>query len=94
VQKRERRVRAIALILEHFGFHVDVSGDRVVGRLQKYGADVIIERLWYMGKLLQFTRQTDMLMVDEASVTSLATCFINGQYVLNGFCPITESAKG
>lgn len=80
--KRERRVRAISLILQHFGFHVDVSGDRIVGRFQKYNEETIVDRLWYMGKLLQFTRQTDMLMIDEGSVQALASAFISGQYVL------------
>jgi len=88
--KRERRVRAIGLILTNLGFSVEVMGDRVVGRFQKYDATVIEEKLWYMGKLLQFTRQTDMLMVDEASVKSMAECFISGKYVLEGSCPITD----
>lgn len=80
--KRERRVRAIALILQHYGFHVDVSGDRIVGRFQKYDEQTIVDRLWYMGKLLQFTRQTDMLMVDESSVEAMSSAFISGRYVL------------
>ena len=29
--------------------------------------------------LLQFTRQTDMLMVDEQSVAHMADCFLAGQ---------------
>lgn len=88
--KRERRVRAIALILKHYGFDVDVSGDRIVGRFQKYDEQTIVDRLWYMGKLLQFTRQTDMLMVDESSVEAMASAFISGQYVL---MTINQQAK-
>lgn len=90
--KRARRARAIGLILEAKGFRVEVQGDRVVGRLQKHDTEVILERLWIMGKLLQFTRQTDMLMVDDKSVEAMARCFLSGQYVLDASCPITETA--
>jgi Phosphoenolpyruvate synthase/pyruvate phosphate dikinase len=90
--KRARRARAIGLILKAHGFAVDVQGDRVVGRLQKHETAVILEKLHLMGKLLQFTRQTDMLMVDEGSVQALAECFLSGRYVLDVSCPITEGA--
>jgi len=93
VVKRERRVRAIGMILEHLGFSVDVTGDRVVGRFQKYDADAIVDKLWYMGKLLQFTRQTDMLMVDDASVKAMADCFNSGRYILEATCPVTEKSS-
>lgn len=90
--KRARRARAIGLILEANGFTVDVQGDRVVGRLQKFDTEVILEKLWLMGKLLQFTRQTDMLMVNDKSVEAMAQCFLSGRYVLDGSCPLTEVA--
>lgn len=90
--KRARRAQAIGLILEANGFSVDVQGDRVVGRLQKHDTDVILEKLWLMGKLLQFTRQTDMLMVDDKSVEAMARCFLSGNYVLDVSCPLTETA--
>lgn len=92
-EKRARRARAIGLILEANGFVVDVQGDRVVGRLQKHDTDVILEKLWLMGKLLQFTRQTDMLMVNDSSVQAMAQCFLSGRYVLEVSCPVTESTK-
>lgn len=89
--KRARRARAIGLILEAHGFTVDVQGDRVVGRLQKHDTDVILEKLWLMGKLLQFTRQTDMLMVDDQSVEAMARCFLSGRYVLDMSCPLAKT---
>lgn len=91
--KRARRARAIGLILEGLGFSVDVTGDRVVGRLHKRDTEETLEKLWLMGKLLQFTRQTDMLMTDEKSVHALADCFLTGRYVLDGSCPLTEQAQ-
>jgi len=92
--KRERRARAIGLILEGLGFFVEVTGDRVVGRLHKRDTKETLEKLWLMGKLLQFTRQTDMLMVDEKSVRAMADCFLSGRYVLDGSCPLDEQAAG
>ncbi len=94
--KRARRARAIGLILEGHGFKVEVRGDAVAGRLQKHETAVILEKLWVMGKLLQFTRQTDMLMVDEKSVRDMAECFLSGRYVLGGSCPIgpTDGSTG
>jgi len=89
--KRARRARAIGYILEGLGFSVEVRGDRVVGRLHKRGTEESLEKLWLMGKLLQFTRQTDMLMVDEKSVRAMADCFLSGRYVLDGSCPFGEA---
>lgn len=77
--KRERRARAIGLILERLGFEVERTSDRVFGRFQKFEPEVIEDRLREMGRLLQFTRQTDMFMVSEQSVARLADCFFEGQ---------------
>lgn len=76
--KRSRRARAIALMLEAHGFSVEARADRVVGRFQKYEPAIIEEKLVVMGRLLQYTRQTDMLMVDEASVQAMADSFLEG----------------
>ena len=76
--KRARRARAIARILASLGFGVDTVSDRVAARFQKFPAEVIAERLGHLGRLLQFTRQTDMLMVNEASVDHMVSCFLSG----------------
>jgi pyruvate,water dikinase len=76
--KRSRRARAIARILAELGFTVDAAADRVAGRFQKFTADVIEEKLGHMGRLLQFTRQTDMLMVSEESIDVMVACFLSG----------------
>uniref|UniRef100_I2Q5Q3 Phosphoenolpyruvate synthase n=1 Tax=Desulfovibrio sp. U5L TaxID=596152 RepID=I2Q5Q3_9BACT len=76
--KRSRRVRAIARILEELGFAVETVADRVSGRFQKVPASDIEEKLGHMGRLLQFTRQTDMLMVSESSIEAMVACFLSG----------------
>jgi pyruvate,water dikinase len=78
--RKNRRVRAIARILEEYDFNVEVTGDRVMARFQKYDAQATSERLDMLGRLLIFTRQMDMLMVNEASVQRVSQCFLDGNY--------------
>jgi pyruvate,water dikinase len=80
--KRNRRVRAISLILKSFDFTVDVKEDKVDARFQKYPCSLIQDRLDILGRLLLFTRQMDMLMTTEDSVKWVADNFIAGNYNL------------
>jgi len=78
--RRNRRVRAIAIVLIGLDFSVDVKGDRVDARLQKYDRETIQAKLDLIGRLLQFTRQMDMLMTSEISVEAVAQNFLQGNY--------------
>lgn len=78
--RKNRRVRCIGIILESIGFHVEVRGDMVTARYQKFAATQIAERLVQLGRLLIVTRQLDMLMVDEAAVQRFADNFLHGRY--------------
>ena len=78
--RRNRRVRAIAQILRDLDFTVEVQGDRVDARFQKYEGPVIEEKLDQLGRLLIFTRQMDMLMNSEASVEGVTKNFLAGNY--------------
>lgn len=80
--RRNRRIRSIGAILEELGFNVEIQGDRLDSRLQKYEGPVIEEKLDQVGRLLQFTRQMDMLMHSEAAVASVAKSFLEGKYQL------------
>jgi pyruvate,water dikinase len=81
--RRNRRVRAIALILEALDFAVEIRGDRVDARLLKYEQPVMEEKLDQIGRLLQYTRQMDMLMNCEGSVAQAAQSFMEGNYALD-----------
>jgi pyruvate,water dikinase len=81
--RRNRRVRAIALVLLGLDFAVEVKGDRVDARLQKYDCQVIQEKMDLIGRLLNFTRQMDMLMTSEASIDAVAQNFLQGNYSLD-----------
>lgn len=80
--RRNRRVRAIARILEELGFYVQVKADRVFSRFQKDEQDVIEDKLAAMGRLIVFTRQMDMLMVNDQCVELFAQSFMEGDYTL------------
>jgi pyruvate,water dikinase len=81
--RKNRRVRLIQKLLETIGFLTEVQGDRVWARFAKREAEATAERLDYLGRLLIFTRQLDMLMYSEDSVSKVADCFINGDYNLH-----------
>lgn len=81
--RRNRRVRAIGLILKELGFTTEVQGDVVNARIQKYECDRIMEKLDLVGRLLLYTRQMDMLMQDEGYVDALAKNFLSGNYSLD-----------
>lgn len=78
--RRVRRIRAIALVLEDLGFTVDIQGDMVKSRFSKHAKQSIEERLDQLGRLLQVTRQMDMLMASEEAVAQFRNDFINGIY--------------
>ena len=81
--RRNRRVRAIGLILKALDFVVEVNGDRVDARFQKYECSLIEEKLDQVGRLLLYTRQMDMLMHSETSVEALAKNFLEENYCLS-----------
>jgi len=78
--RKNRRVRAIAQILRELDFTVEVQGDRVDARFQKYEGPVVEEKLDQLGRLLIFTRQMDMLMNSEGSVEGVSRNFLAGNY--------------
>ncbi len=91
--RRNRRARTIATIFVALDFSVEVREDRVDARYYKYELPLIEARLDMVGRLLQFTRQMDMLMHCEESVEVLATSFLKGNYNLdvNFVCPTRAS---
>ena len=81
--RKNRRVRAISLILGREGFKVNVKMDKVDARIQKYPKSFIELKIDMLGRLLIFTRQLDMLMTTEQSVQWAAENFLAGNYKLH-----------
>jgi pyruvate,water dikinase len=84
--KRSRRARAIAAILARLHFRVETVADQSFARFHKASAEVIADRLVHVGRLLQFTRQADMLMVNEACVDAMVESFLRGDAYFQ--CPV------
>ncbi|MFH1075928.1 MAG: PEP/pyruvate-binding domain-containing protein [Pseudomonadota bacterium] len=86
--RRNRRARLIQKVLRELSFLVEVKADQVSARFAKQAIEQTTERLDYLGRLLQFTRQMDMLMHTESSITDLADCFLKGDYNLQTITPL------
>jgi pyruvate,water dikinase len=78
--RKNRRVRAIAKILQSLDFSIEVKGDKVDARYQKHESSLIEHKLDLLGRLQQFTRQMDMLMTSESSVELSAKNFLEENY--------------
>lgn len=89
--RKNRRVRAISIILEREGFKVSVKVDKVDARIQKYPKSYIELKIDMIGRLLIFTRQLDMLMTTEQSVQWAAENFLAGNYKLHATEEAMES---
>jgi pyruvate,water dikinase len=78
--RRNRRVRALAGILSHFGFSIELESDKITARISKISRSEIQAHLEMFGRLLQFFRQLDVAMTSEAIVTQMQEAFISGNY--------------
>lgn len=82
--RRERRVKAIARILDALGFSVTIANDLVDAHFKKRPREEILRTLDLLGRLLQFMRQMDAAMASDAWVDPVAEAFLRGDYGLKG----------
>lgn len=85
--RRARRASAIAGVLRDAGFAVETRGDDVTARLTRLPRDEALRHLDALGRLLQFMRQMDVAMVDDASVERVKAAFERGDYDLTSRRP-------
>jgi pyruvate,water dikinase len=78
--RRYRRARAIAGILDHYGFSTNVRGDALTARLSKRSQQETASQLEMVGRLLQFFRQMDAAMASEDVVVRVKEAFIGGDF--------------
>ena len=60
----------LAKILSHYDFLCELHGDIVVARLKRTDRDRMLQRLFLLGLLVGFTRQLDVKMVSEETITT------------------------
>jgi pyruvate,water dikinase len=75
LQRRSRRAKLLAELLEAHDFRVDVRGDLVVGRIKKLDTPRMVSKMKTLGHLVAFTRQLDVTMVSDAEVESSKETF-------------------
>ncbi|MBN1654577.1 MAG: hypothetical protein JXA30_12475 [Deltaproteobacteria bacterium] len=78
--RRSRRVRFLAAVLSHLGFHVPARGDLLTARLDKYDRDYTLKTLIQLGRLTMCARQLDMLMDSDAAADAFAGAFIREEF--------------
>lgn len=81
--RRQRRTRAIANILRHYGFATTLNADVVIGRLNKGSLSETADRLEMIGRLLQFFRQMDAAMATDEHARLIENAFLEGDYALS-----------
>ena len=68
IDRRDRRARLVATILEKLGFQVNQKMDLVDARLLHHPREEMEKILQALGKLTVYTKQLDMVMFNEAIV--------------------------
>jgi pyruvate,water dikinase len=68
LERKVRRARLVAEIIEQEGFRVELKQDSVRGRLEGYGRGSMESHLEILGYLIFHTRQLDMVMTNDASI--------------------------
>jgi pyruvate,water dikinase len=80
LQRRERRVRFIAGVLEHYGFDVDRRQDLLNAWVKKLEREAIEARLEMLGRLISCVRQLDVVMHDEITVVQFVEAFLADRF--------------
>jgi pyruvate,water dikinase len=68
LDRRMRRARFVAEVLENYSFQVEMQGDEMRAMYAKGPMDVMLDRLRVVGYLLMHTRQIDMVMTNDGLV--------------------------
>ena len=75
--RRSMRVKFIGTILERFDFRVESHGDLIIGRIKKAAKSRMIGKMKLIGGLIGYTRQLDVQIGSQNSLSSRVEDFIN-----------------
>jgi pyruvate,water dikinase len=76
IDRRLRRLQLIGEILTHIGFRVTVTGDLLDGLIAGDPETKLLKTLEILGRLEVYTKQMDMVMSDDAAVSSYVAGFL------------------
>lgn len=82
LERRERRARLLAMLLDDMGFKAQAISDLVRGRLVKYSQEDTEKILEQVGTLLAFSRQLDLALSSDAVMHKLFAAFKAGDLSL------------
>jgi pyruvate,water dikinase len=94
ITRRSRRARVIAAILDEYEFGVETIGDLVIGRFRDGEPEKMREKLEMIGRLIGYTRQLDVLLRDESTVSERAREFIGHEPFSNEELLYPENQEG
>jgi pyruvate, water dikinase len=75
--RRTRRVKLLAQILEKNDFAVESKGELITARIKKVERPLMEEKFQLIGRLIGFTRQLDVLLRNEKDIDFFADKFLN-----------------
>ncbi|RME23988.1 MAG: hypothetical protein D6806_10320 [Deltaproteobacteria bacterium] len=79
LERRCRRARLLAMILEHYDFVVETSSDLVIGRLRNAGRERVNKIMYMLGRLIGYTRQLDIYLQNDRRVEECYRSFLDGR---------------
>jgi pyruvate, water dikinase len=82
LDRRERRARLLAKLLDDMGFKAQAVSDLVRGRLVKYSQEDTLRILEQVGTLLAFSRQLDLALSSDAVMNKIFSAFKAGDFSL------------
>jgi pyruvate, water dikinase len=75
--RRSRRAALLKRVLEEQGFVTEGRGDLVIGRLKGIPAELMLDRLAAVGRLIGFTRQLDIYLKNDRLVDDYVERFMS-----------------
>jgi pyruvate,water dikinase len=85
IQRRERRVRFIAEVMQNFSFEVDRRQDLLNAWVRQLPRERIEEQLAMLGRLMACARQLDVVMHGEKTVTACIDAFMSDRFAFFDF---------
>jgi len=82
LERRHRRVRFLAKVLQRLDFRVEVKGDSLSARIDGYDAASLEEKLELIGRLMMVSKQLDMSMLADEAVDHYYLEFFAGTHDL------------
>jgi pyruvate,water dikinase len=79
--RRTRRVKLLAQILEKNDFAVESKGELITARIKKVERPLMEDKFRLIGRLIGFTRQLDVLLRNEKDIDFFAGKFLNEEQV-------------